>query len=382
MEIKNLKKAASRILEAAASKEKIILYGDADMDGVASVIILKESLEILGNSPIRVYFPDREKEGYGINKSALKFLGKFAPALLITLDCGIGNVKEVDLAKKIGFEVIIIDHHEVLSQVPKASIIVNPKQKEDKYPFKGLACAGIVYKLSKLLLFLAEQKYHSEKFLELVLLATLYDKMPLREENEKFIKEGIISLNYTDRKGLKFLIKKTSFKNIGLEEIWQKIIFPLNAAGLENHLNEAYLLLIENNKSKAEKLVNFLIKKSEQKKIEIERIFKEVEERIQFKEKSPLIFEGNKDWSLVLLGSIVSRVCQIYKKPTFLFKKGKNDSPGTVRMPKGLDGVKAMTSCKDLLITYGGHAPAAGFRVKNKNLEKFKDCLIKYFEKQ
>ena len=140
-EIKNIKKAGQRILEAAVSKEKIILYGDADMDGVASVIILKEALEILGNSPVQVYFPDREKEGYGLNKEALKFLEKFSPALLITLDCGIGNVKEVDLAKKMGFEVIIVDHHEALQKLPQASIIVDPKQPEDKYPFKGFACS-------------------------------------------------------------------------------------------------------------------------------------------------------------------------------------------------------------------------------------------------
>lgn len=381
-EIKNLKKAAKRILEAAVSKEKIIIYGDADMDGVSSVIILKEALEILGNSPVQIYFPDREKESYGLNEKALKFLKKFSPALLITLDCGIGNVKEVDLAKKMGFEVIIVDHHEALEEIPKALIIVDPKQPEDKYPFKGLACTGIAYKLSKLLLSLANQKYHPEKFLELVLLATLYDKVPLKDENEKFVEQGIEALSYTKREGLKILIEKTSFKEPGLEEIQRKIIFPLSAAVLKKHLSEAYLLLIENNKSKAEKLVDVLIKKSEQKRKETEKIFKEVEKRIQFKENNLIVFEGDKDWSLVLLGSVASRICRIYRKPNFLFKKGKTESPGTVRMPKEFDAVKAMTSCKDLLITYGGHTLAAGFRLKNENLEKFENCLIEYFKEQ
>ena len=144
-EIKNLEKAAKRILKAVEFKEKVILYGDADPDGVISVIILKETLEEFGLKPVQIYFPDREKEGYGINEKALKVLKKKAPALLISFDCAMSNVKEVDLAKKNGFEVIIIDHHNPLPKVPKASIIVNPKQKGDKYSFKQLACAGITY---------------------------------------------------------------------------------------------------------------------------------------------------------------------------------------------------------------------------------------------
>ena len=128
-EIKNLKKAANRILKAIKSKEKIILYGDADLDGITSVIILQETIKNLRGEVTSVYFPDRENEGYGINKTALNILKDIAPALLISLDLGIGNVEEVKLAKKLGFEVIIIDHHELLYEPPEASIIVDPKQE-------------------------------------------------------------------------------------------------------------------------------------------------------------------------------------------------------------------------------------------------------------
>ncbi|MFC1663689.1 DHH family phosphoesterase [Patescibacteria group bacterium] len=397
-EIKNLKKGAIRILEAVKNKERIIIYGDADPDGISSVVILKEALEVLAPSQykkgrlIEVYFPNRETEGYGINEKALKFLKKKAPALFITLDCGIGNVKEVDLAKKMGFEIIIIDHHEVLSKVPKASIIIDPKQKQDKYPFKQLSAAAICYKLVKTLLSLAKKSYQPEKFLELVAISTLADQMPVQNENVKLIREGILALNYTKRKGLKTLIKETGFKtfnpkkvsllrneNFDIEEIWQKIISPLNASGFRGHLTETYLLLTAKTVAGAKVLAKTLIKKQEKRREEMKRIFDETETRINPAES--IVFEGDPSWPLILMGPVASRICRKYNVPTFLFKKGKKESPGSVRTPSGVDGVKAMASCNNLLKTYGGHPLASGFRVKNENLKKFKKGLIKYIKK-
>ncbi len=137
MEIKNLRKVASRIFEAVKNQEKIIIYGDTDLDGAASVIVLKETLEFLGYDKSIIYFPNREKEGYGINRKALLYLKKYAKegktnrTLFIAVDCGIGNFEEVKESERLGFEVIIIDHHEILKKLPRASIIVDPKQKTD-----------------------------------------------------------------------------------------------------------------------------------------------------------------------------------------------------------------------------------------------------------
>jgi len=378
-EIKNLKKAADRILTAIKNKEKVILYGDADPDGVCSIIILEETLKTLGLSPAQIYFPNREEEGYGITEQGLKFLAKFAPALLIVLDCGIGNVEEVEIAKKIGFEVIIIDHHKMLPRVPKASIICNPKQKEDKYPFKELATVGISYRLAKLLFSSLGEKYKPEKFLELAAIATLADLMPLKDENEKLVKQGILALNFTERTGLRALIKENKLEHLNIDGVRHKIISPLNAGLAKNHSNEAYLLLIEKDLKKAGKKAKNLIKKAKLRKEEIKRITGEVKERIDTSQK--IIFEGDESWPLVFLGPVASRICQKHKKPIFLFRKREKESPGAVRTPKGLDGVKAMIGCRQLLKTYGGHPQASGFRIKNENLEKFKECLIKYFEK-
>ncbi len=377
MEIKNLKKAAKRILKAIKDEERIILYGDADLDGIASLIILKETIEELGGKITSVYFPNREKEGYGINEKALNYLKKYAPALFISLDCGIGNFKEVKLARKIGFEVIIVDHHQVLEELPEASIIVDPKQKGDKYPFKKLACVGVVYKLAENLLLKTGQDYH-KRFLELVALGTISDQMPMIDENKKLVKQGITALDHTQRQGIQALIELTAFKNINLSEVQQKIISPLSSARSYAHLNEIYLFLTENSFAKAEKLASALIKRVEKKREKIRKIYLGVERKLE--NYQVLIFEGDAKWPLILLGTIASRICHKYQKPVFLYKIQARESQGTVRTPSGIDGVKAMISCKSLLETYGGHALAAGFRIKNKNLKKFKQCLTNYFK--
>ncbi len=389
MEIKNLKKAANRILKAIAQKEKIILYGDSDPDGITSALILRETLEILGlnSSKIYTYFPDRETEGYGINEKALKLLEPKAPALFVALDCGVGNLKEVEIAKNMGFEAMIIDHHEVLSKLPKVSIIINPKQKSDKYPFKNLSCAGIVYKLVKFLLL---PKEDLEKFLELVAISTIADKMPILDENKELVRKGLLALNQTKRPGLKILITQTGFSipkiitkedkdlNRTIEDFRKKILPPLNIWETGNHQSEVYSFLTEKSPKKAKRLAMILLKKSGERKEKIKRIFEKVEKRVA-NSKECLIFEGDTEWPLVLAGPVASRICQKYKKPTFIFKKSVSESVGSVRVPQGFNAVKALIKCSLFLETYGGHALAAGFRLKNRNLGKFKKCLIGFF---
>lgn len=383
VEIKNLKKTAERILKAIKSKEKIIIYGDSDLDGTASVIVLEDAIKNLGGKVFKVYFPDREKEGYGLNKKALDYLKPSAPALLITLDCGIGNFEGAKIAKKIGFEVIIVDHHQVLNDIPKASIVVDPKQKGDKYPFKELANAGIVYRLSQLLLKEKLEGLLKKSFLELVALATLADMMPQVEDNVVLTEEGLAALSETIRPGLKVFWKLDSIKGpVPIRAIASKMISILNLAGSKNHLTESYLLLNSSNERKANEIVKGLMERSEERYAKIKEIAWEVQERILKNIDALIIFEGSKDWPVTLAGSVASRIYRDFQKPTFIFGKGKTESRGAVRVPKGINSVKAMESCASLLKTFGGHPPASGFTVKNENLEDFKECLIKYFKKK
>ena len=375
-EIKNLKKAANRILKAVESGERIVLYGDADVDGISSIMIIEEGIEQLGGRVADVYFIDREKEGYGINQIGLNYLKKHAPALFIVADCGIGNFKEVELALKMGFEVIIIDHHEVLGKLPRASIIVDPKQNQDRYPFKEMACVGICYKLVQILLSKEKKWLAPERFLELAALGTVADQMPQVDDNRKLISEGILALGYTQRVGLKALMELTNFKNESQEELRQKIISPLNSAEPQDHSNQIYLLLKENDLQKAKKIAKTLLENSERKREDIQRIYEEAEERVELS-SGPIVFEGDPSWHLILLGPVASRLCQKYQKPIFLYRIDDESSQGAVRTPVGIDGVKIMRSCDKLLETYGGHPLAAGFKIKNDNLEKFKLCLTK-----
>jgi len=378
-EIKNLKKAAERIKKAIKDEEKIILYGDADLDGVSSVIILKESIKNLGGEVAAVYFPDRETEGYGISETALSHLKQFSPALLIALDCGIGNFKEINLAKKLGFEVIIVDHHEVLDKLPAAKIIVDPKQKSDKYSFKGLANTGISFKLSEAILGEKMSPVIRNNFLEMVALATIADMMPQEDENKIFIEDGLNNLENSWRPGIQAFFETEILNEYSnLNQKVSKIISLLNVRDAENNLPASFRLLTSQSVEDSKKLIEKLLEKSFQRKQKIEEIIREIESRL-LKKQEPIIFEGAAHFEVMLISSVASTLCHRYKKPSFIYKKLEKESQGTVRTPAGINGVSLMKKCKKYLITFGGHAQASGFRVKNENLEKFKNCLIENY---
>ncbi len=368
-EIKNLKKAAERIQKAVKDKEKVILYGDADMDGISSVIILKEAIKNLGGQVSAVYFPNRETEGYGLNEDALDYLKNQAPALLIVLDCGIGNIEEVKLAKKMGFEVVIVDHHEPLKKLPSASIIVNPKQKGDKYGFKEFAASGVVFRLAEALLKKKLSVSLRNNFLELTALATLADMMPRIKDNAEFFREGMASLENTFRPGLKVFTEGP-----------QKIISACHAGSNEDHINECYLLLTSTSVKEAERLAKELQEKAYARQMRIREIVSEIEKRISKEPETLIVFEGDRAWPVLMVGPAASKICQAYKKPVFLYSQKIGYCQGAIRTPEGIDAVKAMIHCSKTLESYGGHPQAAGFRTQKENLEEFKACLIKYFK--
>jgi len=377
VEIKNLKKVAQRILKAIKKKERIILYSDSDLDGTTALIILKETIKNLGGNISAVYFPDRETEGYGITEKGLNYLKKFSPCLLISLDLGIGNFKEVKLAKKLKFEVIIIDHHEILDKIPEAEIVVDPKQKGDKYPFKEFATVGIIFKLSEILLKDKMTDLMRRNFLELTAMATIADMMPQKEENKIFIEEGIKTLENSFRPGIKTFFEMDLFEDFpNFERKLSKIISILNVRDVEQGKPASYRVLISSSSEESGKIIKRLLEKNEFRREEIANIVKEIEEGILL-ETSPIIFEGSCDWDFALISAAASIICHRYQKSTFLFKKLEKESIGTIRASSGINSVNLMKKCSKYLLTYGGHPAASGFRLKNENLEKFKECLIK-----
>ncbi|MFH1656571.1 MAG: DHH family phosphoesterase [Candidatus Nealsonbacteria bacterium] len=379
MQIKNLKKASNRILKAIKNNEKIIIYGDADLDGVSSVIILKETVKSLGGNIVDIYFPDREKEGHGLTETSLKYLKKYNPSLLITLDCGIGNFKEIKLANKIGFEVIIIDHHQVLDKLPEAKIIVDPKQEGEKYPFKDFANVGLTFKLAEVILGKKMTETLRENFLELTALGTIADMMPRKDENEKLIAEGLSTLESTWRPGIQALFELKEIISLNLMERVYKINSILNIRDVENRMPASFRLLNSIDKEEAKKLAKYLFQKNIEKREKVADIVEEVEKRISLKSGS-IIFEGDSNWELILLGVVASILTKRYNKPVFLYKEQKLESQGAIRAGSGCDVVHAMKEYKGKLITFGGHAKAAGFKIKTKELDDFEEHLTKYFK--
>ena len=331
--IKNIEKAAERIKKAVQNKERIILYGDSDMDGITSVVIVEEAIKNLGGHVEHCFFPDRETDGYGINLKALDMLKDKVPALLITLDLGIGNIEEVDIANKMGFEVIIIDHHEVLFGVPNASIIVDPKQKDDDYPFKGLANVGIAYNLCMELVGQETSQSLKNSFLELAALGTIADMVPQIEQNQKIIEEGLRSLKNTFRPALRVFLDILGDGSVFVDSL-PKIISALNTAESVNFENESYKLLVCSDKKKCKDFAEDLLGRSQYKQVQIKNIVQDVEQRMSRKKNSVIIFEGDPSWKLTLAGSAASILCNKYNKPAFIFKKMDKESCGSVRMKR------------------------------------------------
>ena len=378
--IKNIEEASERFKKAVNNKEKIVLYGDSDLDGIASVVILKETLEIIGADTPFIYFPNRFEEGHGLNLEALEFLKKELSNkfLLVLLDSGITSFKEIKKARENQIEVIIIDHHQPLGKVPEASLIVNPKQEGDNYFFKNLANVGVTFKLSEEILKEKMTEAVRNNFLELTALATISDMMEQAYDNKFFIEKGIESLEKTKRKGLIFL--KEKIKSNSIKETSQRIINLLNVGDIIDHKAEGYNLLISQDEKEIKKIAEGLIVKSEEKKNKVNKIIDEIEEKEQY--SNNFIFEYNSNWETSLLGTVASRLCQKTGKTIFLLGKGNKTIRGAVRASDGVNSVDVMSKYSNLLESFGGHPPAAGFKIKKENIEEFKNNLKDYFQKK
>lgn len=377
-EIKNLNKAATRIKQAIKRGENIILFSDADLDGVASLVCLQEAIKTLGGRIALCYFPDRQKQGYGLTVSALKALEKYAPALLILSDSGIANVKEIARAKQIGFSVIVIDHHEILNnQLPPADIIVDPKQEGDDYPLKQIASCGLCFKIAERLLSKALSPQMRQNLLQIVALGTLADMVPEKEDNLLLIEEGLPALLNSLRPGL--LILSQFFAETDVRRLAQKIIPILQLSDFRNGKLESYLLLSAQDVATAQQLAKEMLKKNEQRHQLIQSFSAEIIEMAD--SALPFVLESNPDIPHLLTGSIASKICHKLKKPCFVITKNEAQSRGSVRSPKGVNCLQALVDCRDLLSTYGGHPQASGFSIKTENIDKFEKCLEKHFSK-
>lgn len=371
-----LKKAAKRLKQAIEQNEKITLFGDGDPDGVMAVMILEESLELLGKSPEFVFFGNRQKYGHGLGKELVDMMEKKPPGLFVALDCGITNIKGVRALKDIGFDVIIVDHHPALKGMPVADIIVDPEAFDCEDEIQHFCAAGLSFHLARVLLEKEKTISMPQSLSILAMLATISDQVPESEGNEQIIEQGLEALVGVSRPALLFLLERGDLMPSFERQDMQRYVLPvLSSAGSAGYRNHLYNFLKEESFEKVEKTGELLLKKREIQKMLVREIVGETKRKMKIEE--PLIFEGAVNWPLYLAARAAGKLSREFGKPVFLYSKEEKESQGSVRLPSELNALELMEPCAKLLINYGGHPQAAGFGLKNTNLVKFKKCLIK-----
>lgn len=379
--LKGMDKAFYRIKKAIENKEKILIYGDYDVDGITAVALLKIVLKDLGIDAY-TYIPNRLEEGYGLNRWAVKFAKDKEITLIITVDCGIGAIDEVAFANSFGIDVIITDHHEIKKdQMPPAFSIINPHQKGCGYPFKYLAGVGLAYKLACALM---KKRYLSlEKHLDLVALGTVADIAPQKSENRVFTKHGIMQLNDTEKVGLKSLISVSGLekRDISSSHIGYILGPRINAMGRIGSADIALRLLLTDNKVEADRLANIMnTENRNRQKIEaeiLEEALSKVEREVNFKEHR-LIVLSKAEWHPGVIGIVASRIQERYYRPTILISIKNNIGKGSGRSIDKFNLFEALMHSKDSLIDFGGHESACGLSIHKKNIEKFKNKINIY----
>ena len=370
----DMEKAVNRIITAIDKKEKTIIYGDYDVDGITSITVLSKFLKER-NLNVGAYIPNRLEEGYGLNKKAIKKIADEGYKLIITVDCGISGTEEIDYAYSLGMEVIITDHHEPLEVLPKALALIDCKRKDNKYPFNSLAGVGVAFKLIQAIgirLDLEEKEYL--KFLDIVCIGTISDIVPLVDENRVIAKLGLKLVENTRSPGVKALLNAAAYKEVNSNTVSFGMAPRINACGRMGHERDALDLFLTENIVEAnritEKLNNYNRERQEiEKRIFDEAILKITSEHLM---NNNAIVIGSENWHHGVIGIVASKITELYFKPSILICFEGEEGKGSGRSIPGFDLHAALCSTSDYLEKYGGHEMAVGLSLKKSNFQKFR----------
>ncbi|MDR1159176.1 MAG: single-stranded-DNA-specific exonuclease RecJ [Syntrophomonadaceae bacterium] len=376
--------AAQMIKTAIAGGQKIVVYGDYDVDGICSVFILLKAFEFLG---IRgdYYIPDRFSEGYGLNDSAVRKLSAAGYDLLITVDCGVTSVAEVDLALELGMKVIITDHHNPREILPSAQVLVNPKLQVNQTQNYYLAGAGVALKLAQMLL--GEIPEVSMKcFLDVAALATIADIVPLTGENRIIAKEGLIQMKHSAWPGLRALLNKKTLtdKEIDIRDVGFGLAPCINAAGRLRHANLALELLLAGDEQEALLKAEELVAMNELRKQIENNIYLQASDIVNMNPETldgEIMILDSEDWHHGVFGITASRLSKATGKAVILVSWEGERGRGTARSRKGIDIFAAINEGSAYLQRFGGHKMAAGFVIEKKNYALFVET-VKRWEKK
>ena len=312
-------KAVDRIIHAIENNERIMIFGDYDVDGITSTTVLKKFLTDR-NALVSEYIPNRLYEGYGLNKQAIKKIVDDKYNLIITVDCGISGIEEVEYANSLGIETIVTDHHEPGETLPKALAVVDAKRKDNQYPFNSLAGVGVVFNLIQAIsqkLNLEEKEYL--KYLDLVCLGTISDIVPLIDENRVITKLGLKLVEVTKNIGLKTLLNISGYKTIDSNTISFGIAPRINACGRMGHAKEALNLFFAENEEEANQIAQRLNEYNKERQEIEKRIFDEAVEKIEKEnDNKAVIVLGKENWHHGVIGIVSSKITEMYFKPSIL----------------------------------------------------------------
>ncbi len=371
--------AVKRIVKAIENKEKIMIYGDYDADGITSITVLKKYLNEIGLKTGE-YIPNRLNEGYGLNKDAISKIYNDGYKLMITVDCGISGLEEVDYANSLGMEIIITDHHEPAEKLPEAIAVIDAKRKDNKYPFNQLAGVGVVFKLIQAIsteLKLEEKEYL--KYLDLVCIGTISDIVPLVDENRVIAKLGLKLIEKTKNIGLKTLLNIADLKKIDSTAISFGVAPRINACGRMGFQEEALQLFLTEDSGEATKIAKRLVQFNQERQAKEKQIFEEVIEKIEKDNKDKkCIVLAEENWHHGIIGIVASKITEIYYKPSILICLEGDKGKGSGRSIPGFDLYTALTKCSDYIEKFGGHSMAIGITIKKENFEKLKEAIEKY----
>jgi len=380
--IPNIEEAAKYLL--AHLDKKITIYGDYDVDGVTGTTLLYSALQKLGAQKIAYYIPHRFSEGYGLNKEAVEQIKANGTEIILTVDCGISNYEEIKHAKELGLAVIVTDHHMPPVVYPPADFLVNPKMNNQPFPGRNISGVAVAFKFVEQMFRLKGYAPYSEtrQFLDLVLLGTIADIVPLLEENRTLAIQGLIEINKQKRIGLRALADIAGLKggSISSKDIGFGLAPRLNAAGRMDSSGMAVKLLLEEDYRRAKNIALELNEHNVQRQqlgAQIkEQVIAEIE-KLPNKETEKVFILASEGWHPGIIGIVASQIAKQYHRPTALIAISANSGRGSIRSLEGLDIFEPLQKCGYLLKDFGGHKEAAGFEIDIERIEEFKAAFRK-----
>lgn len=385
--IKDIQKGIKIIEEAIDNGEKIVVYGDYDVDGIISTYILYSALNELGADVI-YHLPDREEEGYGLNSGRIRKLKEEGIDVILTCDNGIAAFEEIEVAKSLGIKVVITDHHdiplieedgEMIPKIVEADAIINPKRNDCDYPFDGICGAGVAFKFLQRLFREYEVEEECFKYIEFVAIATVCDIMEIKDENRYIVKKGLELINETENIGLKCLIETTGLLDKEISEYHLGFVIGpcLNATGRLENAKTAVEMFLSQDLEEAKEFANKLNNLNKERQKLTEEATKEAIEIIEKegleKQIVKVVYSENIHESIA--GIVAGRIKEKYYTPAIILTKGKDSAKGSARSIEGYDVFKEISKCSELLLRFGGHTLAAGLSIEEKNIESFRKKL-------